>query len=72
MIDGLGRGQQEGALKASELGQDLPVEEIQSLAVKRFAVMDKQGYAHIEPQEKFIRGFVQGYGEQRLLVALSL
>jgi len=77
MIDGLGRGRIQGSLKASAMQQDIPVDEIRSLASKEFAIMLKQGYGNIEPQEMFLRGFIEGFQGQRLLVknrevALSL
>jgi hypothetical protein len=67
MIDGLGRGQQEGALKAREIPCGLADTEIQVLATARYIEMQQQGYAHIEPYEKFLQGYVQGFKEQRLL-----
>jgi hypothetical protein len=67
MIDGYRRGHQAGADEARTRNHILPQEELQSLAQKSLARLRAGGYAHLEPEEKFVQGFCIGYAECLLL-----
>jgi hypothetical protein len=71
MIGADGRGQIAGHEVASSRSEQLPEQEIESLAQKMLAKMRAAGYAHLDPESDFIRGFCQGYHEYFLLRGAS-
>ncbi len=70
MIDGERRGEQIGRSIAEKqpdmTGNDHALE---TFAWCVLAYLTRQGYAHLEPREKFITGFVTGFQQVRLYSA---
>ena len=61
MIGADRRGQMAGYEEALKHLQKMPEEEIKSMASRVLSSMRKQGRAHLDPEEQFIQGFIQGY-----------
>lgn len=61
MINAERRGVIAGSEEARKQARLLDEFEIKVLAIQVFNFMLQRGYAHIEPQETFIKGFLQGF-----------
>ncbi len=61
MIGADGRGLMAGYEEALKHLQKVPEEEIKSIASRILSWMREQGYAHLDPEEQFIQGFIVGY-----------
>lgn len=59
MINAYRRGVQSAAEQAQVYQMNLPLKDVRALAKRTFASMKQADYAHIEPQEDFIRGFTE-------------
>ena len=55
------RGILAGGEQASKWPKRLPVEEIQSIAHQVLTHMRDAGYAHLDPEKDFVRGFVESF-----------
>jgi len=63
MIGADGRGQIAGYEAASSNSELLPEQEVESFARKTLIRLRDAGYAHLDPEPEFVRGFLQGYRE---------
>lgn len=61
MIGADGRGLMVGYEEALKHPRKMPEEEIKSIASRILSSMREQGYAHLDPEERFIQGFIEGY-----------
>lgn len=66
MLDGYGRGVVTGGqIAAFHPGLQGARPALVLFACRVFAWLETQGYAHIEPLEAFVTGFVAGFRQQR-------
>ena len=62
MIGADRRGYIAGSDEARKYPHDmLPHDMVMEIAHCTFIVMQRSGYAHIEPEEKFLEGFLKGF-----------
>ena len=61
MIGADRRGMQAAYEAVSRYPQGVSVKEAESIARKVLATMRADGYAHLDPESEFIRGFVQEF-----------
>ena len=61
MITADRRGHIAGSQEARKYPQGLPDVTIERMASTVFAIMRHAGFAHIEPRDMFIAGFVSGF-----------
>jgi hypothetical protein len=52
--------------------KDMPEEEIRSLARHVLARMREGAYAHLDPEQDFINGFVEGYRQLFLIERITM
>ena len=72
MIGADARGKMAGHEAAKHLTADLSNAEIEVLARQMHALMLCDGYAHIEPESLFVRGFVEGFRQAFVFCTSSL
>ncbi len=61
MIGADRRGMQAAYEEASKYPRELPVDEVKSIAERVLARMRAAGYAHLDPEQDFIQGFVERF-----------
>lgn len=72
MIDASRRGEIEGLQAATDLREMVPDDLLDKLAHHRFDEMRAANYAHIEPEEEFVRWFKIGFRTPVLLPPLPM
>lgn len=61
MIGASGRGTMAGYEASRRYSPDLPNEEIASIARKILVSLRERGFAHLDPEQDFVRSFVESF-----------